>query len=193
MMDALCQGIESWWSVNSTEESYEYSRKAIELIMQNWEQYIFENDAEAAANIMLGANYSGRAINITQTTAAHAMSYKITSLYGIPHGHAVAICLPELWKYMIDNMDKCIDKRGAKYLGSIFDEIAYAMGANTPIDAVRLFRNMMKQMELQNPTSEKKEEDLEILSSSVNPTRLKNNPIALVGNITLYLYKLMIL
>lgn len=156
MMDALCQGIESWWSVNSTEESYEYSRKAIELIMQNWEQYIFENDAEAAANIMLGANYSGRAINITQTTAAHAMSYKITSLYGIPHGHAVAICLPELWKYMIDNMDKCIDKRGAKYLGSIFDEIAYAMGANTPIDAVRLFRNMMKQMELQNPTSEKK-------------------------------------
>lgn len=192
-MDALCQGIESWWSVNSTEESYEYSRKAIELIMQNWEQYIFENDAEAAANIMLGANYSGRAINITQTTAAHAMSYKITSLYGIPHGHAVAICLPELWKYMIDNMDKCIDKRGAKYLGSIFDEIAYAMGANTPIDAVRLFRNMMKQMELQNPTSEKKEEDLEILSSSVNPTRLKNNPIALVGNITLYLYKLMIL
>ena len=94
---------------------------------------------------------------------------------------------------MIDNMDKCIDKRGAKYLGSIFDEIAYAMGANTPIDAVRLFRNMMKQMELQNPTSEKKEEDLEILSSSVNPTRLKNNPIALVGNITLYLYKLMIL
>ena len=193
MMDALCQGIESWWSVNSTEESYEYSRKAIELIMQNWEQYIFENDAEAAANIMLGANYSGRAINITQTTASHAMSYKITSLYGIPHGHAVAICLPELWKYMIDNMDKCIDKRGAKYLGSIFDEIAYAMGANTPIDAVRLFRNMMKQMELQNPTSEKKEEDLEILSSSVNPTRLKNNPIALVGNITLYLYKLMIL
>lgn len=65
---------------------------------------------------MLGANYSGRAINITQTTAAHAMSYKITSLYGIPHGHAVAICLPELWKYMIDNMDKCIDKRGANTL-----------------------------------------------------------------------------
>ena len=91
MMDALCQGIESWWSVNSTEESYEYSRKTIELIMQNWEKYIFENDDQAAANVMLGANYSGRAINITQTTAAHAMSYKITSLYGFPHGHAVAV------------------------------------------------------------------------------------------------------
>lgn len=80
MMDALCQGIESWWSVNSTEESYEYSRKTIELIMANWQKYIFENDEGAAAQIMLAANYGGRAINITATTAAHAMSYKITSL-----------------------------------------------------------------------------------------------------------------
>ena len=66
MMDALCQGIESWWSVNSTEESYEYSRKTVELIMANWRKYIFENDDEAAAQIMLAANYGGRAINITQ-------------------------------------------------------------------------------------------------------------------------------
>ena len=101
MMDALCQGIESWWSVNSTEESYEYSRKTVELIMSNWRRYIFENDEEAAANIMHAANYGGKAINITATTAAHAMSYKITSLYKIPHGHAVAVCLPEIWRYMI--------------------------------------------------------------------------------------------
>lgn len=94
MLDALCQGIESWWSVNSTEESYEYSQKTIELIMANWRKYIFKNDDEAAKQIMLAANYGGRAINITQTTAAHAMSYKITSLYKFPHGHAVAVCLP---------------------------------------------------------------------------------------------------
>lgn len=106
MMDALCQGIESWWSVNSTEESYEYSRQAINLIMQNWRAYIFDNDNEAASRIMLGANYGGRAINITQTTAAHAMSYKITSLYKLPHGHAVAVGLPEIWQYMITHMDK---------------------------------------------------------------------------------------
>ncbi len=56
MMDALCQGIESWWSVNSTEESYEYSRKTIELIMANRRKYIFENDDEAAKQIMLAAN-----------------------------------------------------------------------------------------------------------------------------------------
>ena len=179
MMDALCQGIESWWSVNSKEESYEYSRKAIELIMANWRKYIFENDDEAAAQIMLAANYGGRAINITQTTAAHAFSYKITSLYKLPHGHAVAVCLPEIWEYMIGHMDKCIDSRGQEYLSSIFNDIAHSMGCDNPKDAIALFREMMVDMEMTNPVSENKEDDINVLSSSVNPIRLKNNPIAL--------------
>ena len=177
MMDALCQGIESWWSVNSTEESYEYSRKTVELIMANWRKYIFENDEEAAANIMLAANYGGRAINITATTAAHAMSYKITSLYKFPHGHAVAVCLPEIWVYMLDNMDKCIDRRGREYLAGIFEDIAKTMGCDTPKQAIAMFREMMKDMELTNPVAGNRDDELKILSTSVNPVRLKNNPV----------------
>lgn len=179
MMDALCQGMESWWSVNSTEESYEYSRKAIELIMTNWEKYIFENDPDAAVNIMLAANYGGRAINITATTAAHAMSYKITSLYKLPHGHAVAVGLPEIWTYMLSHMDKCLDKRGQQYLNTIFQSIATAMGAKTPTEAIAIFRDMMKRMDLTNPESNNRVEEIEILSTSVNPIRLKNNPVEL--------------
>ncbi len=177
MMDALCQGIESWWSVNSTEESYEYSRKTIELIMANWRKYIFENDDEAAANVMLGANCGGRAINITATTAAHAMSYKITSLYGLPHGHAVAVCLPAVWKYMMTHFDHCIDKRGFNYLESIFQNISSAMGYNNPVEAIEGFENMMREMELKRPTAGNREAELDVLSKSVNPVRLKNNPI----------------
>jgi alcohol dehydrogenase class IV len=179
MMDALCQGIESWWSVNSTEESYEYSRKTIELIMANWRKYIFENDDEAAANIMLAANYGGRAINITQTTAAHAFSYKITSLYKLPHGHAVAVCLPIIWEYMLDNIGNCIEKRGQDYLKGIFDDITKAMNCDNPKQAIEVFRKMMHHMELSNPVSFNKEKDLNVLSKSVNPIRLKNNPCEL--------------
>lgn len=179
MMDALCQGIESWWSVNSTEESYEYSRKTVELIMANWRKYIFDNDDEAAVQIMLAANYGGRAINITQTTAAHAMSYKITSLYGLPHGHAVAVCLPEIWEYMLANRDKCIDSRGFAYLNKIFTYISRSLGVETPKDAIILFHKMMNDMKLTNPVAVEREQELTILSSSVNPIRLKNNPIGL--------------
>ena len=184
MMDALCQGIESWWSVNSTEESYEYSRKTIELIMANWRKYIFENDDEAAAQIMLAANYGGRAINITQTTAPHAMSYKITSLYKLPHGHAVAACLPEVWKFMIEHPEECVDKRGSDYLRSVFEEIAKAFGAETTIDAIELFKDMMTAMELSKPVTVNRGKEIEILSSSVNPVRLKNNPVKLT-NVTI--------
>lgn len=177
MMDALCQGIESWWSVNSTEESYEYSRKTVELIMANWRKYIFENDEEAAKQIMLAANYGGRAINITQTTAAHAFSYKITSLYKLPHGYAVAVCLPMIWEFMLRNIENCIDSRGQEYLMDIFNQIANTMGCEKPAEAIALFRQMMEAMELNNPKALNKENDLTILSTSVNPVRLKNNPV----------------
>ena len=179
MMDALCQGIESWWSVNSTEESKEYSRIAVETIMKWWRKYIFENSDEAARHIMEAANYAGRAICITQTTAPHAFSYKITSLYGLPHGHAVAVCLPEIWEYMTNHMDACVDPRGRMYLDKTFEDIATAMGPGKTRLAIALFREMMHEMELFNPTSDNKESDVELLAASVNPVRLKNNPVML--------------
>lgn len=192
MLDALCQGIESWWSVNSTEESYEYSRKTIELIMANWRKYIFDNDDEAAANIMIGANYGGRAINITATTAAHAMSYKITSLYRLPHGHAVAVGLPEIWDYMLAGDGKVIDSRGSKYLDSVFSEIAKTMGASSPKQAITLFRQMLVEMDIQNPVSNNRLSDINLLVTSVNPIRLKNNPVELNEETIRKLYEMII-
>ena len=178
MLDALCQGIESWWSVNSTEESKRYSRIAVETIIKNWQAYIFENADESLPQIMIAANYAGRAICITQTTAPHAFSYKLTSLYGLPHGHAVAICLPYIWEYMLQHLDKCVDKRGKEYLGNIFQQIATAMATESPEMAIAEFRQILLDLEIQSPTSCTAGE-LELLAKSVNPIRLKNNPVRL--------------
>ncbi len=177
MMDALCQGIESWWSVNSTDESKRLSKEAVETIMQWWHEYIFENTDSSAEAIMCAANLAGQAICITQTTAPHAFSYKITSLYKLPHGHAVAVCLPVIWEYMVNNMAKCIDDRGSDYLAGILIEIANSMGGETAIGAIAKFRELLKEMELENPLGVNKVEELDILSTSVNSVRLKNNPI----------------
>ena len=192
MMDALCQGIESWWSVNSTDESKELSKEAVETIMRWWHEYIFDNNDASAEAIMHAANLAGQAICITQTTAPHAFSYKITSLYKLPHGHAVAVGLPVIWEYMVGNMDKCIDSRGQNYLSGIFSQIAHAMDCETPFDSIALFRQMMVNMDLKNPVSDNKEADIQILSSSVNPVRLKNNPVQLDTNATACLYSIII-
>lgn len=181
MMDALCQGIESWWSVNSTDESKVYSKQTVELIMASWRKYIFENDEDAAALIMLAANYGGRAINIAQTTAPHAMSYKITSLYGLPHGHAVAVCLPHVWRYMLTHQNECVDARGIEYLSELFLTIASEMGCNSATDAVGRFYMMLDSLGLKSTVKATGEDDLMTLSNSVNPVRLKNNPVELDG------------
>ena len=192
LMDGLCQGIESWWSVNSTDESKKFSKEAVENIMRWWREYIYENTDASAEAIMHAANLAGQAICITQTTAPHAFSYKITSLYKLPHGHAVAIGLPVIWEYMIGNMDKCIDKRGQDYLAGIFNAIAMAMGCTTPKNAIDLFRQIIDEMELKNPVPENSEEELEILSTSVNPVRLKNNPVELCKEAIYRLYAKML-
>lgn len=188
MLDALCQGIESWWSVNSTDESKKLSKQAVDTIMKWWHEYIFENSDEAAEYIMYASNLAGQAICITQTTAPHAFSYKITSMYKLPHGHAVAVCLPQIWKYMIEHFNHCIDSRGHNYLEKTFNEISTAMGCSTPMEAISIFEYMMKEMELYNPVAKKKIEELKVLSTSVNPIRLKNNPVELNTDAIVFLY-----
>ena len=177
MMDALCHAIESFWSVNSTEESKKYSRQAIELIQANMDAYQAGDNSKN--EIMLKAsNLAGKAINITQTTAGHAMCYKLTGLYGIAHGHAAALCVAQLWPYMADNLDKCIDPRGQEYLNGTFNNIADAMGCGSVQDAIGKFQGIVKSLGLDAPEM-KNMGDYKKLKTSVNPIRLKNNPVGL--------------
>lgn len=176
MMDALCHCIESYWSVNSNEESYKYSREGIKTVIDNFDGYV-ANEDEANANMLHAANLGGKAINITQTTAGHAMCYKLTSLYNISHGHSAALCVAKLWPYMIKNTDKCIDVRGEEYLKGIFVKIADAMGCKTVEEGIEKFQNMLYKLELNPPVP--KEEDYQVLKTSVNPVRLKNFPVRL--------------
>ena len=182
LLDALCQGIESLWSVNSNDESKSYSEKAVTSILENMDKYILDNDANAAKEIMIASNYAGRAINITQTTAAHAMSYKLTSLYGISHGHAVSVCLPVVWSQMIENIDNCIDSRGKDYLENMFGKISRMVGGKTVKDAISIFVRLLEKLEMKCPESSDRDKDIKVLVSSVNTTRLSNNPVKFSEN-----------
>jgi alcohol dehydrogenase class IV len=80
-MDALCQAIESFWSTNSTDESRIYSKQAIELIMPNIIKNVNNPDIISREKILVASNLAGKAINIAKTTAAHSVSYPITSYF----------------------------------------------------------------------------------------------------------------
>ena len=176
MMDAFCHALESFWSVNSTEKSRQFSKQAIELVLQNMEEYLL-NTTDGNAGMLLAANIAGKAINITQTTAGHAMCYKITSLFCCAHGHAAALCDRVLFPWMLENSHLCIDPRGEDFLKDIFNQIADSMGCGTPEEAACKFNAIYTKLGFKVPSAT--EEQFEILKSSVNPVRLKNHPVKL--------------
>ena len=186
MCDALCHAIESFWSVNSTGESKEYSKAAIQGVLANIKGYL-ANTEEGNAGMLHAAHIAGKAINISQTTAGHAMCYKITSIFHCAHGHAAMLCNRILFQWMLDNTDKCIDPRGADYLRKTFNEIALAMGCNDAREASEKLISIFNDLELEIPHAT--EDQISILKNSVNPVRLKNHPIALNINDIESLYR----
>ena len=176
MMDALCHAVESYWSVNSNDESKEYSKKAISGVLANMEGYL-GNTEEGNHGMLMAAHFAGKAINITQTTAGHAMCYKITSLLGPSHGHAAILCDRVLFPWMVENTDKCIDSRGEEYIKKTLDEIAGMFGYASAEEGKSCLEDIFAKLGLSVP--EAADEDIDKLKVSVNPVRLKNHPVKL--------------
>ena len=176
MMDALCHAIESFWSVNSTKESKEFSKAAIQGVLKHMKGYLANFD-DGNVGMLIAANTAGKAINITQTTAGHAMCYKITSLFESAHGHAAVLCDRVLFPWMVENTEKCIDPRGEEYLRKTLDEIGQAMGCKDAKAGAEKLVQMFNELGLEVPAAT--EVQFEELKTSVNPVRLKNHPIAL--------------
>lgn len=168
MLDALCQACESWWSNGATPKSIEYSKYAISYIVDQWELYI-DGEQHAAETILRAANNAGRAINITKTTAAHAMSYKLSSMYKLPHGISVALCFPIVWRHMLKKADDRLMK--------VFNDIALCFHKLDVESAINYFEKMLLKLDIKKPVSDNKDNDVAVLVDSVNPERLSNNPI----------------
>ncbi len=179
-MDALSQAVESYWSINSNDESKKYAREAIELAMANLATAV--NDATKPARLAMAkaANLAGKAINITRTTVPHAISYPLTSYFGIPHGHAVALTLPAILEYNAGVSDEdVLDSKGCAYVRKTIDEIVGFLGQSDVKGAKEAIVNLMQEIGLERRLSVLgvQKEDVEIIiKNGFNPDRVKNNP-----------------
>lgn len=187
LLDAFCQAIESYWSINSSETSKYYSEQAIKLILNNYRAYL-DNNISVYENILLASNLAGKAINITQTTAPHAMSYKITTVTGIAHGHAVSIMLPDVLEHMTKNIHLTQDLRGQQYVQSMFNSLCEVFEVNSYQNLVEKIRFVINYFDLEKPTVSK--DAIELFSRNVNPIRLKNSPIFIDSNAANEIYNI---
>ena len=178
--DALSQAIEAYWSVNSTSESKKYSREAIKLILQHLEETVNRPRHSDRTAMSKAAHLASKAINIALTTACHAISYPITSYFGIPHGHAVALTLGRMLVYNSRvTKDDINDARGVAYVKNVISDLVKQLGSKSPPGAARKISALMESCGLECSLSELKIDNQGIetvVKNGFNPGRMKNNP-----------------
>ena len=179
--DALSQAIESFWAVGSTEESRSYSREAIKIILSSIEMAVLESDKKSMDRMSLAANLAGKAINISKTTAAHAVSYPITKFLDIPHGHAVALTLGSFFVINSHYSESQLnDSRGIQYFDNISKELLNLFDCSRSEQVSQRWNQIMTNVGLETNLKSifsKKNIDYELIKKEINLERLNNNPV----------------
>ena len=178
-LDALCQSIESLWSIHSTDVSREFASDGLRLSIANLEKVVNHHDPTSRDEMARAAHLSGKAINISKTTASHAISYAMTSEFGIPHGLAVALTMGPMlrWNAAVTHAD-CLDPRGVEHVYRIVDRIIGLLDVDTPQDAALLFDKTISSIGC-SPRLQAfgvSRDQLALLAGKTNVDRLSNNP-----------------
>ncbi|MBN1912145.1 MAG: phosphonoacetaldehyde reductase [Pirellulales bacterium] len=179
-LDALCQAIESMWAVGSTNESRQFARQAIRLALTHLESAVSCPTPENRRAMCEASHLAGLAIDISMTTAAHAMAYALTIDYGVPHGMAVALTLAPLLEFnsAVSSAD-CMDPRGPEHVRGVIEEVVNLFGCHTPEDAGARFVDLLQAIDCPTRLSQvglTSDQQQQTLASGVNAARLANNP-----------------
>ena len=166
-LDALAQGIESYWSKGSNDDSKVHAFLAVIGVLDNLKAYL-EGDPHAAEAMLEASYQSGKAIQITRTTAAHAMSYMLTKRMGLAHGHACMLTLPTLWE-MMQEKDEMKD---------VLQDMSMKMRLGDMRMVPKLLKGILYDLDMEIPPVPD-EETLDELAASVNVERLNNHPVSM--------------
>lgn len=179
--DALAQAIESYWAVGSTLESRQESAKALQLCLRYLEGAVLMPTSMHRAGMMEAAHLAGRAINVSKTTAAHAMSYALTAHYGLSHGHAVAMILPAVFEANAAVTDADVnDLHNVAHVRAVMHELCVLLKVDSSKKAAQRLQEIMARIGLSDtwfsahgfdPT-----EARDYVAQEVNAERLANNP-----------------
>src|SRR3989344_5446479 len=187
--DALAQAIESFWSVNATEESKKYSEEAIHLALNNLSGAVNNPSLENRAAMLRASHFAGKAISIAKTTAAHSLSYPFTSYYNIPHGHAAMLTLPYFFEINMNPNQKNIqEKEGftVDYARKTFNDLLKILGVKNGTDAKARLLTLMDDISLERSLRNLGigQDDFQIIvDNGFNSHRVINNPVKVTEGI----------
>lgn len=189
LADAMDQCIESLWAKGCSEESSMYAKEGLKLVISNYKRYL-EGNLEVYPKIQRAAYLSGRAINLSKTTAAHALSYRLSAVCNIPHGHAVQMLIVPVCR----SIELYLESEGFKSYAEVRDICDLSGRDIDLLIKVSVIAEIldMKDMTVGSLTEKLADIDNELalpipeypgdvmiaeMVNQVNPERLNNNPI----------------
>jgi alcohol dehydrogenase len=179
--DAIAQALESLVSKKSDEQSLEYASKSLKISVNSYISFLNNPNLKNATEMSIASNLAGKAINISKTTAPHAVSYPFTSLFNISHGHAVGLFFENFFKFNFDNLHKSktsfdLNKR----FHLIFDlfKVKNINDFNTKISFIKKQAKLEDNLILLNIDIKKNYEEI---IKGINLLRLGNNPVKIEG------------
>ena len=191
--DAICQSIESYWNILSTDESKDLAERAIRKILPAIKPAVSHRDHLARSAMAEASHLSGMAINITKTTAPHAFSYPFTVLFGVPHGHAVAILLGRFWEINQNASEEdVLDPRGKQYLDTTMQKLFEMFSCNEANECAAYWYRLMSEVGLATNIGRlgvRGEEDIMAIVDGVNMERLQNHPVRVNGTVLRHVLK----
>ncbi|MGH7454673.1 MAG: iron-containing alcohol dehydrogenase [bacterium] len=99
-IDAISHAVESYVCTRRNLISQMFAREAWRFLEQSFELILKEPEKIVAqSNMLLGAHLAGAAIENSMLGAAHASANPLTAAYGIPHGIAIGLMLPQVIRF----------------------------------------------------------------------------------------------
>tara|TARA_Y100001958_G_C21244327_1_gene573507 strand:- start:2671 stop:3768 length:1098 start_codon:yes stop_codon:yes gene_type:complete len=175
--DAIAQALESLVSKKSNIQSLEFAKKSLRISLNSYISFLDSPNLKNATEMSLAANFAGRAINISKTTAPHAVSYPFTSLFDISHGHAVGLFFEKFFEFNFNNINKSntsfdLNKR----FKLIFDllDVGNIDDFKSKIILIKKKAKLEDDLKILKINIKK---DLEEIIKGINLLRLGNNPV----------------
>ncbi len=158
-LDALSHCIEGLLGYYSNPIIDAIALKGVEIAVKYLPIVATNPDRESRLYMMLCSLIGGIAINSVPTGLAHAMSYSLTSYFGIPHGIAVAMVLP----YVMELMN--------------YEEKLQMIGKVVSGDAIETIRKLNESLNIPSHIEGLTEELCERFAKQVvqNKAKLRNN------------------
>jgi len=177
--DAISQSIESLISRNSNKISVEYAISSLKLSLKHFLPYLKKSDYKNCNLMLIASNLSGKAISISKTTAPHAVSYPLTSHFGISHGDAVSITLEDFLLFNYLNLNRSDVRFNLKDRYNILFQLTKSKNIFDLISFIKTLKDNAKTEMSFKKLNIRKEILIPKIMSGINLKRLSNNPIAL--------------